>query len=54
MDILKIEFGVKDIPVFFNVDIGQTTPIFVFPLGCKMMLDPISKIMTLVEDPFYE
>jgi muramoyltetrapeptide carboxypeptidase LdcA involved in peptidoglycan recycling len=52
LSIIKDEFNVTDIPVITDVDFGHTDPKLIFPLGCKVSLDPTAKAITLMESPF--
>ncbi|QUI22710.1 LD-carboxypeptidase [Vallitalea pronyensis] len=51
-NILEIEFGVTDIPVMVDVDIGHTDPKWIIPLGCQIRINAIEKSITLEEHPF--
>lgn len=51
-NIMEREFNVTKIPVVMNVDFGHTDPKIILPLGCMVEIDPISKGITLLENPF--
>lgn len=50
--ILTIEFPNPDLPVVMNVDGGHTDPKLIFPLGCRVRLDPEQNAIVLLESPF--
>lgn len=43
------EFGCKDLPVIYNVNIGHAVPIGIFPLGIEYEIDLDKKIIRLLE-----
>ncbi|MDF1617659.1 hypothetical protein [Petrocella sp. FN5] len=54
MDIMTVEFNVKDIPVVFNMDFGHTDPKLILPLGCVVRIDPKGKKIMLMESPYLD
>ena len=52
VNIVCDEFNVGDVPVVAGMDFGHTDPKLVLPLGCKVSIDPIKKIIALMESPF--
>ena len=45
------EFGKKELPVLYNVNIGHASPIGILPLGTDVQVDFINKKITLIESP---
>jgi muramoyltetrapeptide carboxypeptidase LdcA involved in peptidoglycan recycling len=43
------EFGREDMPVVANMDFGHTSPQMVVPIGCRAMIDPGTKRVSLLE-----
>ena len=52
LNVIRDEFKVSDIPVIVDVDFGHTDPKLILPLGCMVSLNPITKDVTLMENPF--
>ena len=52
MDIMTLEFNVKDIPIVFNMDFGHTDPKLILPLGCVVRIKPKENCIELVESPY--
>ncbi|MDP5272907.1 S66 family peptidase [Chengkuizengella axinellae] len=50
--IIKDEFGVKHIPIVVDMDFGHTDPKLILPLGCRIQLNPKTKEIVLMENPF--
>ncbi len=42
----------SDIPVIVDMDFGHTDPKLILPLGCMVSLNPTTKELTLIDDPF--
>lgn len=51
-NILRVEFGITDIPVVMNMDFGHTDPKIIVPLGCNARINPKTKEVILLENPF--
>ena len=43
------EFGRKDMPVIANMDFGHTSPQMVLPIGCRAIIDPERKRLSVLE-----
>ncbi|GAI09350.1 unnamed protein product, partial [marine sediment metagenome] len=46
------EFNVSDISIIVDMDFGHTDPKLILPLGCMVSLNPKTKDITLIENPF--
>ena len=53
LNVIRDEFNVSDIPVIVDMDFGHTDPKLILPLGCMVSLNPTTKDITLIENPFY-
>ncbi len=42
----------SNIPVIVDMDFGHTDPKLILPLGCMISLNPTTKDIRLIEDPF--
>ncbi|AIF43019.1 S66 peptidase family protein [Virgibacillus sp. SK37] len=51
-DVISGEFGASNLPIATDVDFGHTDPKLVLPLGGKVELNPLTKEITLLENPF--
>ena len=47
--VLKLEFGVGDIPLVTNMDFGHTDPKLILPIGAIAEVDPHRKRFRLLE-----
>lgn len=52
IDVISGEFGASNLPIVTDVDFGHTDPKLVLPLGGKIELNPLTKEITLLENPF--
>jgi len=52
LSVIRDEFKVSDIPVIVDMDFGHTDPKLILPLGCMISLNPITKDIRLIENPF--
>ena len=52
LSVIRDEFSVSDIPVIVDMDFGHTDPKLILPLGCMVSLNPTTKDITLIENPF--
>jgi muramoyltetrapeptide carboxypeptidase LdcA involved in peptidoglycan recycling len=43
------EFGREDLPLVANMDFGHTSPQMVMPIGCRAMIDPGKKRVSILE-----
>jgi muramoyltetrapeptide carboxypeptidase LdcA involved in peptidoglycan recycling len=52
-EILRVlaEFGREDMPVVANMDFGHTSPQMVVPVGCRAMIDPEAKRISVLDPP---
>ena len=52
LSVIRDEFKVGDIPVIVDMDFGHTDPKLILPLGCMVSLNPTTKDIALIENPF--
>lgn len=52
LSVIRDEFKVSDIPVIVDMDFGHTDPKLILPLGCMVSLNPTTKDIRLIENPF--
>ena len=53
LSIIRDEFQARNIPIVMNMDFGHTDPKVILPLGCMVRIEPETKKVILLEDPFY-
>lgn len=49
LQVVNIEFGLKDLPVVTELDFGHTDPQFILPLGVQAKIDCINRKVCLIE-----